>query len=109
MVTSNVGFELARVTVVNYYGETVYDSFVMLPNKIENYNTKYSEIKPETLQGVSNNLKEVQEELKGLHFRGLHSGGSLLGKRLEAPENYSCKIMETRVFCSCGPRRQRPL
>lgn len=40
---------LARVSIVNAFGETVYDSFVAPMQKVVDYRTKYSGVRPENL------------------------------------------------------------
>lgn len=44
MVTTRNGFELARATIINYNGETVYDQFFKPSTEIISYNTEFSGI-----------------------------------------------------------------
>jgi RNA exonuclease 1 len=51
MCTTNDGLELARISVVDEAGAIIYDTFVVPDNPIVNYNTEYSGITAELLQG----------------------------------------------------------
>ena len=58
---------LARVSVVNYHGHQVYDSYVQIPDKVTvtDYRTDVSGIEPRHLRkDVARPFKEVQEDLK---------------------------------------------
>ena len=63
MVNTTRGKELARVTLLNFKGDTSYETLVRPPVAILDYNTKYSGITEEILQGVTTSLKDVQESL----------------------------------------------
>lgn len=54
------GLELTRVTVLDENHKEVYDQFVQPEDPILDYNTKYSGITAETLNGVTKTLHEVQ-------------------------------------------------
>lgn len=58
---------LARVSVVNYHGHQVYDSYVQIPDKVTvtDYRTDVSGIEPRHLKkDVARPFKEVQNDLK---------------------------------------------
>ncbi|KAG1706986.1 RNA exonuclease 1 [Nymphon striatum] len=57
------GLELAHVTVVNKNLEVVYDTFVKPPRPIIDYNTNFSGITENDLEGVHTTLKDVQNKL----------------------------------------------
>ncbi|OAK93481.1 hypothetical protein IQ06DRAFT_299138 [Phaeosphaeriaceae sp. SRC1lsM3a] len=60
---------LARVSLVNFHGHQVYDSYVQIPRKIEvtDYRTAVSGIEPKHLQNdVARPFDEVREDLKTL-------------------------------------------
>ncbi|KAF9970024.1 hypothetical protein BGZ73_007397 [Actinomortierella ambigua] len=64
MVRTTVGTELARVTIVDAKGETVYDELVMPENPIVDYLTQYSGMTPARLEGVTTRLAEVQKRFQ---------------------------------------------
>ena len=49
MVTTTKGSELARVSIINYNLDLVYDEFVLPSGKVTNYLTPYSGITKEVL------------------------------------------------------------
>lgn len=58
---------LARVSVVNYHGHQIYDSYVQIPAKVTvtDYRTDVSGIEPKHLRkDVARPFKEVQDDLK---------------------------------------------
>ncbi len=57
MVLSEAGFELARVTIVNFKGETLFDELFKPEVQITNYNTEYSGITKEILDPVTNTIE----------------------------------------------------
>ena len=65
MVNTTRGKEVARVTLLNFKGETCYETLVKPPATIVDYNTKYSGITEAMLEGVTTTLKDVQKSLLG--------------------------------------------
>jgi RNA exonuclease 4 len=58
---------LARVSVVNYHGHQVYDSYVQVKVRVTDYRTAVSGIEPRhLLHDVARPFKEVHEDLKTL-------------------------------------------
>ncbi|OMH83411.1 RNA exonuclease 4 [Zancudomyces culisetae] len=57
--------ELARVSIVNFYGKVVMDKYVKPKNKVYDYRTWVSGIKPKHLQGAAS-FAQVQAEVKSL-------------------------------------------
>ncbi|RIA83120.1 hypothetical protein C1645_834293 [Glomus cerebriforme] len=56
---------LARVSIVNYYGEVLLDKFVKPTREITDYRTKFSGITPELLANA-NEFKKVQKEVESI-------------------------------------------
>ena len=63
MVTTAKGEEVARVALLNFAGDTCYESLVRPPSKVWNYKTKYSGITKEMLQGVETRIFDVRWSL----------------------------------------------
>ncbi|KAI8896974.1 hypothetical protein BC833DRAFT_595436 [Globomyces pollinis-pini] len=61
------GFELVRVTIVDYFGTKILDKFVKPDNPILCYNTKFSGVKESDLNGPDvMNLAQVQEYFQSI-------------------------------------------
>jgi len=56
---------LARVSIVNHFGHKVYDKFVAPREKVTDYRTAVSGVRPEDLQGAPQ-FKEIQAEVSEL-------------------------------------------
>jgi len=66
-----VGFEgkdsiLARVSIVNHFGHCVYDKYVRPTEKVTDYRTKVSGIRPDDLRQHGQDFKTVQKEVSDL-------------------------------------------
>lgn len=72
------GLELTKVTVVDLYGNLVYDTLVKPKTKIIDYNTRFSGITEEQMLNVTMTLEQVQEEL----ITFIHAETILLGHNL---------------------------
>ena len=58
--------EVAKVTLLNYAGETCYESLVKPSHKVVDYRTQYSGITEDSLEGVQTRLSDVQKSLRSL-------------------------------------------
>ncbi|XP_077544503.1 exonuclease GOR-like [Haemaphysalis longicornis] len=73
------GFEVARVSVVDCNGTTVYDSYVKPGSPVLDYNTAFSGITAAHLRNVHTTLQDVQ----GALLRLIHASTVLVGHGLE--------------------------
>ena len=63
MVDTLVGKELARVSLIDHLGRTLYDSIVLPENEITDYITQYSGITPKMIRECKTSFKEAQRQL----------------------------------------------
>lgn len=66
MCQTAAGYELTRISIVNWDNEVVYDTLVKPTNPIIDYVTAYSGITPEMLAPVTTTLADVQAHLLAL-------------------------------------------
>ncbi|KAI6655796.1 RNA exonuclease 1-like protein [Oopsacas minuta] len=92
MVYTSIGLELARVSIIDYNHNTVYDSYVKPYNQVIDYNTRFSGITVPKLTGILPNLKQVQRDLKQIMF----NDSILIGHSLES-DLKALKIIHNRV------------
>ncbi|KAG5671566.1 hypothetical protein PVAND_001759 [Polypedilum vanderplanki] len=87
------GFELTRLTIVDYDEKVVYDKFVRPQNRVIDYNTRYSGITEATLSSKDAlTLPEIQAVLLSL----FHSRTILIGHSLES-DFKSLKLIHSTV------------
>lgn len=87
------GKVLTRVSVVNFQGEVVLDTYVKPKEEILDYLTKYSGITPELLENVDTDLSDVQKKLVEM----ISSTDILIGHSLESDLNVM-KIKHGRII-----------
>ena len=92
MVRTDNGLDLARISVVNDRMEVVYDTFVVPDLEIRDYNTRFSGITSEMLQGVTTSLRDVQAHLLSL----VSTTTVLVGHSLEN-DLHTLKMIHTNV------------
>ena len=63
MVTTAKEREVARMALLDFAGDTCYESLVKPSSKVWSYNTKYSGITKEMLEGVKTTVFDVHQSL----------------------------------------------
>jgi len=71
--------ELARLTLINFECEVIYDEFIKPENHIEDYLTKYSGITVDHMNNATKGLKDAQQDF----FKFCNADTFLVGHSLE--------------------------
>lgn len=99
MCFTEQGLELTKVTVIDLYGNLVYDTLVKPKNKIIDYNTKFSGITEEQMSNVTMTLTQVQEDL----LKFIHAETILLGHNLASDfrvlQLFHKNVVDTTMVC----------
>ncbi|KAK5056140.1 hypothetical protein LTR84_012693 [Exophiala bonariae] len=83
VLTDDDKYSLARISIIDWYGRTVLDKYVLPSLPIKNYFTQFSGITEKILENVTTTLQDIQKELLTL----LGSNSILLGHSLESDLN----------------------
>jgi DNA polymerase III epsilon subunit-like protein len=95
MVTTSAGHELVRITIVSPTVGVVYDTLVQPSLPVLNYNTEFSGVKKEMLDGVTITLHDVHQKLRQLLSADTFIVGHSLDNDLKALKLHHAKIIDT--------------
>jgi len=78
MCYTREGLETTKITVVNLYCETAYETYIKPDSEIIDYNSEYSGIYPNALEGIETTLRNVQNYLQSfINWRAILIGYGL--------------------------------
>jgi len=98
MVRTCQGMELARLTVINFDYEVIYDEFIKPENPIDDYLTKYSGITVEHMNNATKGLKDAQQDFLKFCNADTFLVGHSLENDLQSLNIIHEKIIDTSVL-----------
>ncbi|XP_046405797.1 RNA exonuclease 1 homolog [Ischnura elegans] len=105
MCYTTEGLELTRITVINYEGETVYDTLVKPEKKVLDYCTRFSGIDEKAMEGVTKRLIDVQAALLSLFDKRTILIGHSLDSDLKSLKLIHDTVVDTSLVF---PHRRGP-
>ncbi|KAL5483806.1 hypothetical protein EMCRGX_G020221 [Ephydatia muelleri] len=109
MVSTSLGLELARVSVVDESLQCTYDSLVKPQSPVLDYLTRYSGITEETLREVTTTLADVQQSLVELLPKKCILLGHSLENDFRALKLSHPHVIDTScLFTPCAPTLYKP-
>lgn len=98
MVSTTVGIEIVRVTVIDHEGREVYESKIKPFNPILDYKSKYSGITEESLSNCKKRLFEVQLDLLKIFNKDSILIGHSLESDLKALKMIHYNVVDTSII-----------
>jgi len=109
MVNTTRGKELARVTMLDFNGDTCYDTLVKPPEGVVDYNTIYSGITPEMMDNTTTTLADVQRSLLKIVSSNDILVGHSIDNDLRSLHLEHRKVVDTsRIFPHPDGTQKRP-
>lgn len=99
MVSTKVDkFALARVSLVNWQGDTILDELIKPPDPVIDYLTQYSGITPDMLKDVTMTLPLLKDKLQAIFTPGTILAGHSLDSDLKALKLVCPFVIDTSIL-----------